>query len=62
MELEFETQIETFGKHPLLAQFHRQAQILILEIPNVFLRLKFSPSLNLNKIGRFPNVSNSNQV
>ena len=31
-------------------QFPRQAQILILEISNIFLWLKFSPSLNLNEI------------
>ena len=31
------------------AQFLRQAQILILKILQVFLRLKFSPSLNLTK-------------
>ncbi len=35
------------------AQFLRQAQILILKILYVFLRLKFSPSLNLNKIEGF---------
>jgi FlaA1/EpsC-like NDP-sugar epimerase len=34
-----------------------QAQILSLEILNVFLRLKFSPSLNLNKIEHFSKVS-----
>ncbi len=33
------------------------AQILILEILNVFLRLKFSPSLILNKIWHFSKVS-----
>jgi len=32
------------------AQYQRQAQILILEILNVFLWLKFSPSLILIKI------------
>ncbi len=37
----------------LSAQFLRQAQILILAILHVFLRLKFSPSLNLNKLKRF---------
>ena len=36
----------------------RQAQILILEILNVFLRLKFSPSLILNKLKRFETGSN----
>ena len=40
-------------KTPHLAQFLRQAKILILEILHVFLRLKFSPSLNLNKLKRF---------
>jgi hypothetical protein len=36
-------------KTPLFAQFLRQAQILILEILNVFMWLKLSPFLNLNK-------------
>jgi len=40
-----------------LAQYLRQAQILILEILNVFLWLKFSPSLILNKIEHFENAS-----
>jgi len=35
---------------PPFARFHRQAQISILEILNVFLWLKLSPSLNLSKI------------
>ena len=35
------------------AQSLRQAQVLILEILSVFLRLKFSPSLILNKLKRF---------
>jgi hypothetical protein len=39
------------------AQSLRQAQILILEILNVFLWLKFSPSLTLNKIEHFETVS-----
>jgi hypothetical protein len=39
------------------AQFQRQTQILSLEILNVFLHLKFSPSLNLNKIEHFSKVS-----
>ncbi len=39
------------------AQFRRQAQILILEILNVLLWLRFSPSLNLNKIEHFSKVS-----
>jgi len=34
-----------------------QAQILILKILYVFLWLKFSPSLNLNKIEHFSKVS-----
>jgi hypothetical protein len=42
---------------PLFAQFLRQAQILILKILTVFLRLKFSPSLNLNKNQHFAKVS-----
>jgi len=32
---------------------HGGAQILILEISNIFLRLKFSPSLTLDKIEHF---------
>ena len=44
-------------KTPPFAQFRRQAQILILKILNVFLWLKFSPSLNLNKIEHFSKVS-----
>ena len=39
------------------AQFLRQAQILILKILNVCLRLKFSPSLNLTKIEHFSQAS-----
>ena len=35
----------------------RQAQILILEILNVFLWLKFSPSLILNKTKHFETAS-----
>ena len=46
-------------KTPPFAQFLRQAQILILEILNVFLWLKLSPSLNLNKIEHFSKVSQS---
>jgi hypothetical protein len=50
---------------PLFVQFLRQAQILhkverysdILEILNVFLWLKFSPSLNLSKNEHSANVS-----
>jgi cobalt-zinc-cadmium efflux system outer membrane protein len=44
-------------KTPLFAKFLRQAQILILKILNVFLRLKFSPSLNLKKNEHFSKVS-----
>jgi len=44
-------------KTPPFAQFLCQAQILILKILNVFLWLKFSPSLNLNKIEHFSKVS-----
>jgi len=44
---------ETFAKTPPFAQFQRQTQILSLEILNVFLHLKFLPSLNLNKIEHF---------
>ena len=39
------------------AQSMRQAQILILAILNVFLWLKFSPPLTLNKIERFEAAS-----
>jgi len=42
---------------PPFAQFLCQAQILILKILHVFLWLKFSPSLNLNKIEHFSKVS-----
>jgi len=49
-------------KTPLFAQFRRQAQILILKILNVFLWLKFSSSLALNKIGHFPKVSKTDQI
>jgi len=44
-------------KTPPFAQSRRQSQILILEILNVFLWLKFSPFLALNKIGHFSKVS-----
>ncbi len=44
-------------KTPPFAQFLCQAQILILKILNVFLWLKFSHSLNLNKIEHFSKVS-----
>ncbi len=45
-------------KTPPFAQFLCLAQILILKILHVFLWLKFSPSLNLNKIEHFSKVSN----
>jgi len=41
----------------LSAQSQRQAQILILEIFNIFLWLKSSPSLTLTKIEHFSKVS-----
>ena len=44
-------------KTPSFAQFLCQAQILILEILNVFLWIKFSPSLNLSKIEHFSKIS-----
>ena len=40
-------------KTPTFTQCLRHAQILILEIFNIFLWLKFSPSLTLSKIERF---------
>ena len=46
-----------FAKRPLFAQFRRQAQILILKILSLFLWLKFSSFLALNKIERFAKVS-----
>jgi hypothetical protein len=49
--------IRDLCKTPPFAQFLCQAQILILKILNVFLWLKFSPSLNLNKIEHFSKVS-----
>ncbi len=39
------------------ARFLRQAQILILKIPNVFLRLKFSHFLSLNKSEKLSKLS-----
>jgi len=39
------------------AQYLRQSQILILEILNVFLRLKFASFLILNKIEHFETAS-----
>ena len=44
-------------KMPLIAQFLRHVQISILKILNLFLRLKFLPSLNLNKNEHFSKVS-----
>ncbi len=49
--------IETSEKCPLFAQSLGQAQISILEIFHIFLRLKFSPSLTLTKIEHFSKVS-----
>ena len=49
--------VRDLGKTPSFAQFLRQAQILILKILTVFLWLKFSPSLTLNKIEHFSKVS-----
>jgi len=49
-------------KTPPFAQFLRQAQILILKILNVFLWLKFLPSLALNKIEHFSKVSKTDQT
>jgi len=56
---------EPISKRPLLYNLcvmwhipHGGAQILILEIFHIFLRLKFSPSLTLNKIERFETGSN----
>ncbi|MBT8370164.1 MAG: hypothetical protein KJO34_04315 [Deltaproteobacteria bacterium] len=49
--------IRDLCKTPLFTQFLRQAQILILEILNVFLWLKFSPSLHLSKNEHFSKVS-----
>jgi hypothetical protein len=51
------TRLRDLCKTPLFAQFLRQPQILILKILNVFLWLKFSPSLNLNKNEHFSKVS-----
>jgi hypothetical protein len=42
---------------PLFAQSLCQSQISILEILNIFLRLKFSPSSTLTKIEHFSKVS-----
>ena len=46
-------------KNAPFAQSLRQTQILILEILNVFLWLKFSSSLTLNKIECFSKLSSS---
>jgi len=48
--------IANFKTSPF-AQSLRQAKILILEILNVFLRLKFLPFLTLDKIEHFETVS-----
>ena len=47
----------THFKTSPFAQYLRQAKILILEILNVFLWFKFSPSLILNKIEHFETAS-----
>ncbi len=44
-------------KTPLFIQSLCRAQILILEIFNIFLWLKFSPSLTLDKIEHFETAS-----
>ena len=49
--------IRDLCKTPPFAQLLRQAQISILKIFNIFLWLKSSPSLNLNKIEHFSKVS-----
>jgi hypothetical protein len=56
-------------KTPSFARFLRQTQILILEILNVFLRLKFSSSpdygtcsLDSNKIEHFSKVSRHQEL
>jgi hypothetical protein len=49
--------IRDLCKTPLFAQFPCHTQILILKILNVFLWLRFSRSLNLNKNEHFSNVS-----
>ena len=54
---QFRLEMQLLGKRdlcitPPFARLLRQAQISILEILNVFLRLKLSPSLYLAKIGR----------
>jgi hypothetical protein len=52
-----ETALRNLCKTPLFVRFLCQAQILILEILDVFLWLKLSPSLNLNKNIYFSKVS-----
>jgi hypothetical protein len=52
-----QTYIRDLCNKPPFANSQRQAQILILEIFNIFLRLKLSPSLTLTKIGHFSKVS-----
>jgi hypothetical protein len=44
---------EPVSKRPILADLKRWAQISILEILRVFLRLKFSPALTSAKLKRF---------
>jgi hypothetical protein len=51
--LDFLLSSEPVSKRPILADLKRWAQISILEILNVFLRLKFFPALSLTKLKRF---------
>ncbi len=53
----FRLPIRNLCKTSPFAQFLRHAQILIFEILNVCLGLKFSRSLNLNKNEHFPKVA-----
>jgi hypothetical protein len=48
-------------KTPYFGQSQRWAQFLILEILNVLLRLKFSPTLTLTKLKRFESGSKINR-
>jgi hypothetical protein len=54
------SRLKSSFKASLFAQSRRQAKILILEILNVFIRLKFLPSLTLNKLKRFEKGSLNN--
>ena len=57
IRLEEGSMIRDLCKKPPFAQSQRHAQFLILEIFNIFVRLKLSPSLTLTKIKRFSKVS-----